>query len=60
VYAPGCPPTPETLLHAITTLHGIMQNREILNRRNSTTGLNVRIDEIPSSGRPVAVSLGRK
>ena len=21
VYAPGCPPTPETLMHAILTLH---------------------------------------
>jgi NADH-quinone oxidoreductase subunit B len=60
VYAPGCPPTPETLLHAITTLHGIMQNREILNRRNANTGANVHVQEIPSSGRPVAIALGRK
>ena len=27
VYAPGCPPTPETLLHAIETLHGLDRGR---------------------------------
>ena len=30
VYAPGCPPTPETLIHAISTLHGMIENGEIL------------------------------
>ena len=33
VYAPGCPPTPETLIHAIETLHGLIESNEILNRR---------------------------
>ena len=30
VYAPGCPPTPETLIHAIETLHGLIENGELL------------------------------
>ena len=29
VYAPGCPPNPETLIHAIVTLHGLILNGEI-------------------------------
>ena len=36
VYAPGCPPTPETLIHAIVTLHGMILNGEILRRRAET------------------------
>ena len=34
VYAPGCPPTPETLIHAIETLHGLIETNEILKRRD--------------------------
>ena len=30
VYAPGCPPTPETLIHAIETLHQQIENGEIM------------------------------
>lgn len=33
VYAPGCPPGPETLMQAILTLHGQIQTGEILRRR---------------------------
>ncbi len=29
VYAPGCPPTPETLMHAILTLHEKVRTNEI-------------------------------
>ena len=29
VYAPGCPPGPETLLHAILTLHGLIRSGEL-------------------------------
>ena len=36
VYAPGCPPTPETLIHAIVTLHGLIENGEIMRRRGDT------------------------
>jgi len=37
VYAPGCPPGPETLMHAIFTLHDKIQNDELLARR-ATSG----------------------
>ncbi len=32
VYAPGCPPSPETLLHAILTLHEKIRSGEITRR----------------------------
>ena len=38
VYAPGCPPGPETLLHAIITLHEKIESTEILSRREATGG----------------------
>ncbi len=60
VYAPGCPPTPETLLHAIETLHGLIETGEILRRRESSgQGAQVQVREIPSSGQPIPVLLGR-
>ena len=33
VYAPGCPPGPETLIHAIVTLHDKIKHGEITRRR---------------------------
>jgi NADH-quinone oxidoreductase subunit B len=36
VYAPGCPPGPETLIHAIVTLHAQIQSGELLQRREAT------------------------
>jgi len=33
VYAPGCPPTPETLMHAILTLHEKVRTEDITRRR---------------------------
>ena len=36
VYAPGCPPGPETLLHAILTLHEKVRTGEITKRRDET------------------------
>jgi NADH-quinone oxidoreductase subunit B len=33
VYAPGCPPGPQTLLHAILTLHELIRTEEITQRR---------------------------
>jgi NADH-quinone oxidoreductase subunit B len=38
VYAPGCPPGPETLIHAINTLHEQIQSGELLRRRQQTGG----------------------
>jgi NADH-quinone oxidoreductase subunit B len=60
VYAPGCPPTPETLLHSIETLHALIESGELLRRREgSGEGANIHVSEIPSSGQPVPVLLGR-
>ena len=38
VYAPGCPPGPETLMHAILTLHDNIQNGELTRRREMNQG----------------------
>ena len=38
VYAPGCPPTPETLIHAIETLHQLIEDGEIMRRRDANKG----------------------
>jgi NADH-quinone oxidoreductase subunit B len=55
VYAPGCPPGPETLMQAIMTLHGKIETGEILRRREeSGAGAEVHIEEAP---RPAAVSI---
>jgi NADH-quinone oxidoreductase subunit B len=32
VYAPGCPPSPQTLIHAILTLHAKVRSGEIMRR----------------------------
>jgi NADH-quinone oxidoreductase subunit B len=37
VYAPGCPPSPETLMHAILTLHEQIRTGELLKRREGAT-----------------------
>ena len=61
VYAPGCPPTPETLIHAITTLHQMIQNGEILRRRDDTgAGAQIHVEEQAATGRPVTVALSRR
>ena len=58
VYAPGCPPTPETLIHAIETLHGLIETGGLLQRRQASGGgANIHVTEIPASG-PVPVTLG--
>ena len=38
VYAPGCPTTPETLIHAIETLHQLIEDGEIMHRRAANNG----------------------
>jgi NADH-quinone oxidoreductase subunit B len=59
VYAPGCPPTPETLIHAIETLHQLIEDGEIMRRRSSNNGgAGVELSlEAPSA---VSVALGTK
>jgi NADH-quinone oxidoreductase subunit B len=44
VYAPGCPPSPETLMHAILTLHEQIRTGEILRRRAEPEAVPVRAD----------------
>jgi len=38
VYAPGCPPGPETLMHAILTLHESILSGDLTRRRDANDG----------------------
>jgi NADH-quinone oxidoreductase subunit B len=59
VYSPGCPPSPETLIHSITVLHQLIRNGEIMRRRASTGGgADVHVEEL-AQPEPVTVSLVR-
>ena len=73
VYAPGCPPTPETLMHAILTLHQKVRVDDITRRPGLGLEVSLSSDEgadtddaiSPSDGttgwnpdRPDAVHLG--
>jgi NADH-quinone oxidoreductase subunit B len=63
VYAPGCPPTPETLIHAIEVLHGLVETGELMRRRDATgAGAEVHVEARPAETppRPVAVSRSAK
>ena len=46
VYAPGCPPSPETLIHAIVTLHETIEWGELTRRRavSPTGGAEIHLD----------------
>jgi NADH-quinone oxidoreductase subunit B len=47
VYAPGCPPGPETLIHSILTLHEMIRRGEITRRRAETgAGAGVHLEEV--------------
>jgi NADH-quinone oxidoreductase subunit B len=39
VYAPGCPPSPQTLMHAILTLHAQIRDGELTRRRGEGAGI---------------------
>jgi NADH-quinone oxidoreductase subunit B len=59
VYAPGCPPTPETLIHAIETLHQLIEDGEIMRRRESNNGgAGIQLTEGAVAAAPV--TLGTK
>jgi NADH-quinone oxidoreductase subunit B len=59
VYAPGCPPTPETLIHAITTLRKLIETGDILKRREQTgAGADVHVESIPQT-QPITLNVGR-
>ncbi|MGH9291543.1 MAG: hypothetical protein ACRDZ6_02020, partial [Acidimicrobiales bacterium] len=45
VYAPGCPPSPQTLIHAILTLHAKITTGEIARRRSTGEGAGIRLVE---------------
>ena len=45
VYAPGCPPGPETLMHAIMTLHQQIKDGELTKRRESGHGAGLIIEQ---------------
>jgi NADH-quinone oxidoreductase subunit B len=56
IYAPGCPPTPETLIHAITHLRRSIETGDILRRRQATgAGAEIQIGETAAG--PVAVGM---
>jgi NADH-quinone oxidoreductase subunit B len=38
VYTPGCPPSPQTLMHGILTLHEMVRTGEITRRREARNG----------------------
>ena len=59
VYAPGCPPSPETLMHAILTLHEQIRTGEIMKRRHEGRPISVDSAQSPwTPDVPVAVRMG--
>jgi len=58
VYAPGCPPGPETLIHSINTLHELIQSGELTRRREATgRGAAVQLSEQSPTATPTATSV---
>jgi NADH-quinone oxidoreductase subunit B len=54
VYAPGCPPGPETLINAVVTLHGLIAAGEITRRRKeSGGGAGVHVERVDGQSEPV-------
>ena len=59
VYAPGCPPGPETLIHAIGTLHDTIRSGEIFRRREEQGGgANLTVTQLDGQRAPQPVILG--
>jgi NADH-quinone oxidoreductase subunit B len=47
VYAPGCPPGPETLMHSILTLHEKVRTGELTRRRVETgAGAGITVEQV--------------
>lgn len=60
VYAPGCPPGPETLIHSIMTLHEKIRDGEIFQRREETgAGANLTVTQLDGQRGPQPVTLGQ-
>jgi NADH-quinone oxidoreductase subunit B len=59
VYAPGCPPGPETLIHAIETLRDNIESGELLRRRDQTGGgAGLVIEQRDGIAEPIAAPAG--
>ena len=59
VYAPGCPPSPETLMHAILTLHEQIRTGEIMKRRAEGRPTHIEAsNNLWTPEVPVAVRIG--
>jgi NADH-quinone oxidoreductase subunit B len=59
VYAPGCPPSPETLLHSIVTLHDKVRSGEIMRRRSERgAGAGIAVEWSPAADDAQPVNLG--
>jgi NADH-quinone oxidoreductase subunit B len=54
VYAPGCPPGPQTLIHAIITLHEKIRDGELTRRPGEGLGLVIEQHD----GQPAALTIG--
>lgn len=52
VYAPGCPPGPETLLEAIVTLHDNISNGQIAKRRSESKDGGAGLHLPPAAPKP--------
>ena len=57
VYAPGCPPGPETLMHAIVTLHKQIESNELMARRQAGRGAGLMIEQ--RDGQTATAMIGR-
>jgi NADH-quinone oxidoreductase subunit B len=56
VYAPGCPPGPETLMRAILTLYDLIQKGELTKRRAETGGgAGVQVAQVDGQAAPVTI-----
>jgi hypothetical protein len=52
---------PETLIHAIETLHQLIEDGHLMKRRAETgAGANVHVQEIPSGAESIPVLLGTR
>lgn len=61
VYAPGCPPGPETLLHAIETLHNQIETGELMRRRGlNGGGAGIVVEQRDGQGEPKLITVGRR
>ena len=57
VYAPGCPPGPQTLIHAIETLRDKIESGELLRRRQANGGgAGLVIEQRDGIAEPVTVA----